>query len=61
MITSKPANGAEGQDMKLFYRVGGSSGKFFFILLSRRSGAPRPAGGRKGAFVFGFKRFCLVW
>lgn len=54
MITSKPANGAEGQDMKLFYRIGASSGNFFYFSLV---GTQIRHGQREGTgcFVFAFK------
>jgi len=60
MITSKPAIGAEGQDMKLSYRLGGSSVKLFFILLYRHSDPPRPAGGQR-VFWFLPSKEGFVW
>src|ERR1700680_1298951 len=68
MITSKPAiydhfkTGQRGrtQDMKLFYRADGCSGKLFLILFLTHRAPSRPAGGQE-CFCFSFiERFC-VW
>ena len=61
VITSKPAiydhfktgQRSRTQDMKLFYRAGGSSGKLFLIFLTHHAPS-RPAGGRKCFGVVAF-------
>jgi len=60
MITSKPAiydhfktgQRSRTQDMKLFYRAGGSLSKLFLISFYTHHARSRPTGGRRDAFVF---------
>jgi hypothetical protein len=60
VITSKPAindhfktgQRSRTQDMKLFYRAEGISGKLFLILLLTHRAPSRPTGGRGNLFVF---------
>jgi hypothetical protein len=60
VITSKPAindhfktgQRSRTQDMKLFYRAEGISGKLFLILLLTHCAPSRPTGGRGNLFVF---------
>src|ERR1700676_2678774 len=60
MITSKPANEAVSQDMKLFYRAGGSLSKLLLILLLYAPCSVPTNGRAQSAFVFSFiERFCV--